>query len=321
VRNEAMLLAASLMAAMMAAPPLAFSAVDSYDVIIVRGDIPVDYTVASIYAGTMKIPLVLSDPDSIKETIRSELYGFRGRDYSRLLIIGGESAISASVEAELISMGYSVSRLWDWNRYGTAARVAIDLWGDSKEVIITNGEDPSGFLLAQKAALESGAPILFIRNSTIPQETIDAITELGASAAVLVAEDDAASSALSGLGLSVRAVSPGRPEEAQANGPADGTLWNPGVLVILSAMLCVIMLLSLRLRRRPRAPVILNEDEERIVAILKSQGMADQNRLASLTDFSKPRLSRMLKGMEQRGIIERERHKKTYRVKLKHNIA
>ena len=53
----------------------------SYDVIIVRGDIPTDYVVASIYANSAGIPIVLVNPDSIPGDIERELAGYAQSGY------------------------------------------------------------------------------------------------------------------------------------------------------------------------------------------------------------------------------------------------
>jgi hypothetical protein len=298
--------------------PALASSVSSYDVIVVRGDMPTDYIVASIYASTKKIPLVLVDPDNIQEPIRSELIGYTGRGYQLLLIIGGKSAISSNVENDLKSMGFTVNRLWDWNRYGTAARVSIDLWGEADQVVITNGEEYSGFLLAQLTALERGAPILFIQNRTVPMETSDALKKLGTTSVILISSDARASDSLRSLGVSVETI------ETISSGGVASESPGPDLLLyaFLSILLVMIILLSVGLRKRVRPPVfILTEDEEKMVEMLRIHGKTDQSRLAKLTDFSKPRISRMLRSLEERGIIEREKFKKTFKIKLKRKIS
>ncbi len=310
------LLCASLV--LLAMSPVMTGSVSYYDVIVVRGDMPTDYIVASIYASTKKIPLVLVDPDNIQSQISNELAGYRSKGYQRLLIIGGESAISGNVENDLNSMGFLVSRLWDWNRYGTAARVSIDLWGEADQVVMTNGEDYGGFLVAQLAALERGTPILFIRNDTVPMETSDAISKLGVESVILVSSDGGALASLRSMGLAVETI------EAAAPVMEPGETQQPDLLLYtaLSMMVIVIVLLSVKFRHKVRPPVmILTEDEEKIIEILKIHGKTEQSRLAKLTDFSKPRISRMLRSLESRDVIEREKFKKTYRIRLKRDIA
>ena len=82
------------------------------------------------------------------------------------------------------------------------------------------------------------------------------------------------------------------------------------------------MLLSLKFRKGTKHDMfILTEDEERIIDIVRAQGKVEQSKLAKLTDYSKPRISRMIRSLEERGIIEREIYKKTYKIKLKGKIS
>ncbi|UCD03308.1 MAG: MarR family transcriptional regulator [Candidatus Aenigmatarchaeota archaeon] len=294
------------------------SAFVDYDVIIVRGDLPTDYTIASIYASTQKIPLVFVNPDSIQPQIKSELVGFREKGYQLMLIIGGESAISGSVEQELKDAGFIVNRLWDWNRYGTAARVAIDLWGESEEVVITNGEDYTGFLLAQHVALERGVPILFINNATVPDETRGAIRKLGATSAVLVSSESSAHGAVNSLGLNVETIETSIIKDAAEE---QATLLDFYLVFSLAVIIVLAAVIILRFREGRGSIFLLTEDEEKIIEILKMHGKTEQNKLAHMTGFSKPRISRMLRSLEERGLIEREKFKKTFKIKTTPKIA
>ncbi|MCD6496475.1 MAG: MarR family transcriptional regulator [Candidatus Aenigmarchaeota archaeon] len=293
------------------------SAYVKYDAIVVRADIPTDYTVASIYAGAQKIPLVLLNPRSIPEPVKSELTGFRSRGYELLLIVGGEDAISSSVENELKNMGFLVNRLWDWNRYGTAARVALELWRESDSVVIANGEDYSGFLLAQHVALQQGAPILFVQNQTIPDETRDAIRKLGAKSAVLINTGDGAGQLLNSMGISVEKLETSQLKEETSGNAIEFYIAFSVIAIVLMASFIIFRMKT----ERKGSVFLMTEDEERMIEILRSRGRTEQNRLADLTGFSKPRVSRMLRDLEKRGLIEREKHKKTFKVKLSHKIA
>jgi putative cell wall-binding protein len=298
--------------------PVTADALVSYDVIVVRGDLPTEYIIASIYSTTEKVPIVLVNPDSLQDHIRSELIGFRERGYQLLLIIGGESAISKGIENELKDMGFVVNRLWDWNRYGTAARVAIDLWVESPAVVITNGEDYSGFLLAQHAALEKGAPILFTKNGTVTEETRNAIIRLGAKSAVLVSSSRAAVNSLESMGMAVETI------ETQTLGSTINktvSLTDFYLALSLTAIAILAAFAVFHFRSERGGVFLMTDDEEKLIELLKMHGKTEQNKLAHLTGYSKPRISRMLRSLEERGLIEREKFKKTYKIKLKPKIA
>ncbi len=298
----------------------ASSAYVSYDVIVVRGDIPADYIIASIYAATEKIPLVFVNPDMIQDQIKKELSGYRGSGYQMLLIIGGENAISGNVEDYLKDMGFIVNRLWDWNRYGTAARVAIDLWTESDEVVISDGEDYSTFLVAQQIALEKGAPILFISNSTIPDETKNAIKNLGAKSAVVVSSDPKSIMAVESLGINAEAIETTLQARAENDNKETSIDFYAILLISLISLVAIAVIIKF-LSDKKVSMFVMTEDEERLIEILKTQGKTEQNKIAGLTGYSKPRVSRMLQSLEKRGIIEREKFKKTFRIKIKPKIS
>ena len=150
-------------------------AANSYDLIVVRADIPTEYVVASVYANSKSIPVVLVSPDEISESIQKELKGYVASGYTDLLLVGGNEAISFDVEKELNTMGFSVHRLWDWNREGTAARVAVELWEQSDYVVLVNGANYNNLLTAQRFAMKNNIPLLYTVDGEVPQETKTAI--------------------------------------------------------------------------------------------------------------------------------------------------
>ena len=153
-----------------------------------------------------------------------------------------------------------------------------------------------------------------MKNSTIPIETSDAMNKLGTKSVILISGDNGALEALRSQGFSVETI------ETVSTSLQEGEKQEPDLLLylLLSLSLVVIILLSLRLRHGIRDSVmILTEDEERMIEILKIHGKTEQSKLAHLTDFSKPRISRMLQSLEKRGIIEREKYKKTFKIIIK----
>lgn len=62
---------------------------------------------------------------------------------------------------------------------------------------------------------------------------------------------------------------------------------------------------------------VLTTDERKVIGIIKEQPGIPQNTLCLKTDFSKAKLSMLLKDLEDRGLIKKEPEGKTYRVYLK----
>jgi hypothetical protein len=295
-----------------------------YDLAVVRGDIPTDYVIASIYANSAGIPVVLVSPDSIPRDIEMGLLGYAQSGYTGLLIIGGKEAISTGVEDRLQAMGFSVSRLWDWNRYGTAARVAIDLWGKAGSCVIVNGENYQDFLVAQRAALNYGVPILFSMNSSLTTETTDALERLEVSQAYLVG-NGGITGILGQLGITARTI------RVEPTGEMDDTaaldldaLLLYSILIALALIILIALVYIRRIfRERVSVPsmVLTPEEQDVVKAIKNSYGAIKQNKLPGVTGFSRPKVCRLVKVLEERGIIKREKKKKTYVLKLKSRVV
>lgn len=295
----------------------------SYDVIIVRGDIPTDYVIASIYAHSSEIPIVLVNPNSIPGDIKKELAGYARSGYKDLLIIGGKEAISLGVEDSLRGMGFSVSRLWDWNRYGTAARVAIDLWSKAESTVIVNGEEYQDFLVAQRVALKNNIPILFSLNASITPETADALQKLEVRQAFLVGNGDV-SGVLNQMGIATKTIDVSFKDLEEGTTLLDMDSIILYSLLIILALIILISLVYIRriFRDRVSIPsmVLVPEEQEIIKAIKNSYGAVMQNKLPEVTGFSRPKICRLVKVLEDRGVIKREKKKKTYILKLKSRV-
>jgi hypothetical protein len=297
-------------------------ATPKYDLIIVRGDMPADYIIASIYANSVGIPVVLVNPDTIPEKIENALNGYVSGGYKNLLIIGGEDAISRSVEQRLENMGFIADRLWDWNRYGTAARVAMDLWGESNDVVLVNGDNYQNFLLAQRTALANNIPILFTSNDSITKETTDAISDLRARKIHLVGVETIPELSAMGLDITLIEINPG---ELQKKPPVSEDAKN-AMLYVALIMLGMIILVSLNymkeaLRKGKIIPsMVLNPEEQKIAGLLKENSRLRQDKVPELTGFSKPKICRILSELEERKVITREKQGKTYIIKLKNKI-
>lgn len=294
-----------------------------HDVIIVRGDIPTDYVIASIYAHSAGIPIVLVNPDSIPGDIEKELAGYSQSGYKSLLIIGGKEAISNGVEDSLKAMGFSASRLWDWNRYGTAARVAIDLWGKADSSVIVNGESYQDFLVAQRVALKNNIPILFSMNASITPETKDALERLEVKEALLVGNGEV-SKALIRMGISTKTidVSSGEPQEEASILDLNSIITYSLLIILCLIILAALVYIRRIFRERLSIPsMVLTPEEQEIVKTIKDNyGAINQNKLPELTGFSRPKVCRLVKVLEDRGVIKREKKKKTYVLKLKSKV-
>jgi uncharacterized membrane protein len=282
-----------------------------YDVILVRSDLPFDWIIAQAYAHSSGVPIVTTHSDRLDDDAREQLTGYLRAGYGSLVIIGGEQAISPGIKAELDELGFVTHRISEGDRYGTSARVAMELFESSETAVIANGERYGGLLVAERVASVTKGPILFVKEGSIPPSVAAALRSLEVRKVYLVEEGVTGEvrQALSRQGYEVVV--------AQGEVVQEGL---PGIYVSFALGVAAgvfLVLLWLRLRRsRVRVPyTILTEDEEKVVrAILDNGGELTQDRLPEKTDFSRPKISRIIADLAGRGIITKEPHGRTQKL-------
>ncbi|MDP7282569.1 MAG: hypothetical protein QF475_02955 [Candidatus Undinarchaeales archaeon] len=301
-----------ILAILIALPACAF-AQSNFDAVIVRGDIPVDMLVAQAYTSKAGIPLVTVTQRWLIDELEDELEGYKEQGYTDILIIGGTEAIPKSIEAKLDNLGLISTRIWDWNRYGTSARVAMTLWTNSETVVVTQG-GAGELMLAARTAIEYGSPLLITEEEKLPDEIKTAIERLGAKRIILIG--DASSSVKQDLanlgGLQQTNVRPIKRED-----PKKSTFFMIGLIIggmaifLVSSLWGAVMLKKIR---GPKVTTAIIDDDEQTILNLVSQGKGKlkQQDLPKLTGFSRPKVTRNVKDLLKKGKIKREKRGKTY---------
>lgn len=298
-------------------PAVINAATLEYDVIIVRSDLPYDWTVAQAYSGRARIPIITTSPDVLDEDTREQLKGFKETGHTSLLVFGGEAAISPRIEAEMVAEGFITHRIREVDRYGTSARVAVELYGQAQTVILVNGESVNNLLNSQMAALQTGAPILYIKQNEIPQSVREALRILGSKEVILISPEspDELYSELEAL-YTVRPFSGG--VEIAGEGRRSLRAMDIAIGLVLGALLTLI----LRRGKKTKLPYnVLTEDEERIIhAIEDNGGEIGQDALYGKTGFSRPKISRVVSDLVGRDIVEKTQFKRTFKLKIKKEL-
>lgn len=131
-----------------------------------------DALAASPLAGSYGAPILLTPPSRLPSGLLAEL---RRLGSSRVIIVGGEEAVSRSVANAIKSAGYSVERIGGENRYDTAAQIAarvISLNGAwYRPPIICRGDSFADALATSPIAYITGSAILLTRPDALPPET------------------------------------------------------------------------------------------------------------------------------------------------------
>jgi len=93
---------------------------------------------------------------------------------------------------------------------------------------------------------------------------------------------------------------------------------NTPFLILGIVILVVMLILALRFRGGQESiESILKEDEKKVIEIIKSHGgMCKQREIVRESDFSKAKVSRLVKDLEDRGIVKIERTGRTNKIYL-----
>lgn len=104
---------------------------------------------------------------------------------ARIVVVGGEGAISANVYNELAAKGISITRISGYDRYSTSLELArYAFQGTNPRVVyLATGEDFPDALSASAAAGANGGPVILVRGNqgSLDLETKTLIQQLGAS--------------------------------------------------------------------------------------------------------------------------------------------
>ena len=280
-----------------------------YDVILVRSDLPPDWLIAQTYSHSSGIPIVSTLPDVLEPHVKTQLSGYKEAGFESVLIIGGEAAISPGIQRELDSMGFATHRISEADRYGTSARVAVELYPNSQEVVLVSGEDFEYYLEARRIASGMEAPILFAKRDEVPVSVLNAMKSVGAKRVVLV-------------GLDLRDYLTARGYAVEETPVAPSTVPDPRyIYLIIGILLGALASAAVSRVKKARDRVsytLLTRDEEKVVRIIiEDGGELTQDQLPQKTSFSRPKVSRIVSDLEGRGIISKEPDGRTQKLQVK----
>lgn len=153
-------------------------------VVIASGvDYP-DAIAASALAGVHDAPVLLTSPGWVPRGLGDEIVRLGA---TRIIIIGGASAVSRDVETALRTVpGATVERIAGTDRYATAAAVARRVVADdpavySGDAFVVRGDDFADALGISPIAYSQHTPVLLTRSGSLPAATESALIDIGAS--------------------------------------------------------------------------------------------------------------------------------------------
>ena len=145
-----------------------------YTVVLCTGENFPDALAATPYAAQLGAPLLLTRSTSLPTVVITELQRL---EPTRIVIVGGPSAVSYDIEDELMSAGYTVDRIEGEDRYETALLLADEYVGQlahagiewDRGVILARGDAFPDALAAGPAGAGGHRPILLTRPEGLPE--------------------------------------------------------------------------------------------------------------------------------------------------------
>lgn len=165
-------------------------------------------------AYALNAPILLTNGTKLESNVVEQI---KALGVKNIYILGGVSAVSGPIEAQLTLAGYRVTRLWGEDRYATAIEIAKTLGkitGGSDTVFFTRGSNyPDALSISAVAAL-TGSPILYAPSSgSLDGKTAQYIIADKAYSAVIIGGESAISkevaSQIKNSGFSVSRISGG----------------------------------------------------------------------------------------------------------------
>ena len=146
-------------------------------VIITRSDNFPDALAGVPLAKKYAAPILVTDPQELDISVIDVLNTLKP---TTAIILGGEGAISQTVEAQLREVLYwteDITRIAGENRFETAALIAKEFPKESMVAIATGMDFPDALSLASAAA-GADMPLLLTSTDEVPEATLQALQEL-----------------------------------------------------------------------------------------------------------------------------------------------
>jgi putative cell wall-binding protein len=161
-------------------------------VIITRGDDFPDALTGTPLSYKHNSPILLTYPDRLHPLTELELQRLGTK---KAIILGGEQAVSLSVENTLKLIGLSVERYGGADRYETAVEIANAL-GPVNKAVVATGETFQDALVAGPYAAREGIPVLLTQKDSLPQATQDYLLEAEINETIVIGNTAAVSAAV-----------------------------------------------------------------------------------------------------------------------------
>ena len=175
-------------------------------IIIANGTSGIDSLTGSSIAGILNSPILFCKNSELTEATKDGIVDLKARN---AIILGGEGAVGYEIENELIEMGLNVKRIGGQNRYETAALIGFEVENRiskgivDKTAILVNGYGLADALTASFLSSKMFYPTLLTLKDTIPEETKEALKDLGINKLIIVGGEGVISNSIDFSGFDV----------------------------------------------------------------------------------------------------------------------
>jgi putative cell wall-binding protein len=190
-------------------------------VVLARADDFPDALAGVPFASAVDAPLLLSARDELSPPTADELRRVL-RPGATVYLLGGTSALSDAVAAQVAQLGFVPERLRGDDRYATAGALA-DRLPDAATAVVVSGETFADALSVSSPAARAGYPILLTAAAALPEATRAELAEGGYELVIVVGGTKAVSpeafaeiEAVVGAGNVARVAGPSRYDTAEA---------------------------------------------------------------------------------------------------------
>lgn len=199
-------------------------------VILARADGFADSLAGIGLSKKLDAPILLAGAGQLNPATKAEIIRLGA---TKIIILGGVSAIAKDIEDQLIRDGFTVVRIGGDNRFETAALIGAEVLADGcDEAIVVYGYDfPDALAIAPVAG---GCPILMTEKNQIPAATRDFLIEHGIKRVRVVGGPRVISEAVLTELQAVRVSGSNRYETAVALAQAAGGTLEPALVFIAS---------------------------------------------------------------------------------------
>ncbi|MBN2404076.1 MAG: cell wall-binding repeat-containing protein [Coriobacteriia bacterium] len=160
-------------------------------VVLATGEHFPDGLTASALCGVYDAPLLLTPRRTLYPAVVDEIVRLGA---SRVIIVGGDSAVNDAVEDALVDLDLDVTRIGGRDRYETAALIAEHVIANSEfegNVFIARGDQFADALAASPVAYANRMPILLVGPQMLPTSTVEVLYDYDVSGAAVLGANEA----------------------------------------------------------------------------------------------------------------------------------